>query len=159
MDNLQSQISLFRRLRATNGDYVCRSPFCPTHFWNAQFSLKLAPLLVMSVSHEMYYQTSVLHRNRALCAGVGLLPVISHPYRRTLNFSITIVWYHRALQYIHCIHRLNIYRRTKINILFNKAMYGGDQHVSIAMVWHAPLSCDLLNSLTFIASLLAWIMY
>ena len=53
MDNLGSQPSLFRHLRAAVGECVCPSSFCPTRFQNVWFSLELVQLLAVSVSHEM----------------------------------------------------------------------------------------------------------
>ena len=52
VDNLESQLLLFRRLRTATGEYVCRSLFCSARFRNAWFSLELVPLLAVSVSHE-----------------------------------------------------------------------------------------------------------
>ena len=72
MDNLGSQKLPFRRIQAATSEHVCRSPFCPERFQNHQFSLELAPLLAVSVSHELQRQTSALQRNKAFLGQRGL---------------------------------------------------------------------------------------
>ena len=75
-DNVESQMLLFRCFRAATGEYICRSPFSSTRFWNAWLSLGL---LAMSVNHKVFCQTSVLQRNSFLCRG-RLASALTHTH-------------------------------------------------------------------------------
>ena len=96
------QMSLFRRLQTTTGEYICRSLFCCIRFWNAPFSMELAPLLAASESHEMSVRLWLCREMELFAPGSARFrwpPVKTGQDRRTdgqmdnCNFSIKIVWY------------------------------------------------------------------
>ena len=92
VDNLNSRVTLIRRIQATTHKFTSRSNICPELLQSASFCLGLVPLLVMSVG-------SLQSREKEVLVWVELLPMTSHSHSQTDTYAdkckISVMMYMR----------------------------------------------------------------